>query len=70
MKMKEIKEMTDKEMGHLLDELQKEKFNLHIQSKTGQLQNPAKLRQIRRDIARIKTEKTGRDSNVAAPASA
>lgn len=57
MKIKEIREMTDAELQHLLEELQREKLNLYVQSRTGELQNNARIRGIRRDIARIKTEK-------------
>lgn len=60
MEMKQIKEMTDAEVGVLLNDLQKEMFNLRIQAKTGQLEKPARIRQIRKDIARIKTETTAR----------
>lgn len=55
MKAKEIREKTAAEREQLLEELRKEKFNLAIQSKTGQLENTAKVRQVRRDIARILT---------------
>lgn len=60
MEMKQIKEMTDAEICNLLNDLQKEKFNLRIQAKTGQLEKPDRIRQIRKDIARIKTETTAR----------
>jgi large subunit ribosomal protein L29 len=60
MKMSQIKEMTDPEITHLLDELKKEKFNLRIQSRTGQLEKTARITQIRKDIARISTEMTAR----------
>lgn len=56
MKIKEIREMTDAELQHLLEELQREKLNLYVQSRTGQLKNNARISGIRRDIARIKTE--------------
>ena len=56
MKMKEVREMTDEELKKAVVELQQEKLNLQIQSRTGQLENPARIRQVRRDIARVKTE--------------
>ncbi len=56
MKMKEIKGMSDAELLAQLEEMRKEKFNLCNQAKTGQLENSAKLRQLRRDVARILTE--------------
>jgi large subunit ribosomal protein L29 len=60
MKNKEIREMTDAEVSNQLTELLKERLNLKIQSRTGQLEKSAKVRQVRRDIARIKTEQTAR----------
>ena len=60
MKMSEIKEMTDAELDHQYDEILQERLNLSIQAKTGQLQNSARLNQIRKDVARIKTEKNDR----------
>jgi len=55
MKISEIKELTADEKSHKLDELRQEKLNLKIQSKIGQLENPVRIKQIRKDIARIKT---------------
>ncbi len=60
MKMKEIHEMSDLELAGVLSEFGKEKFNLRTQSKTGQLHNCARIRTIRKDVARIKTEQTVR----------
>ena len=45
-------------------DLQREKLNLKIQSRTGQLEKTARVRQIRRDIARIYTEQTARAAKV------
>ncbi|MCP3967578.1 MAG: 50S ribosomal protein L29 [Lentisphaerae bacterium] len=56
MKMKKIKEMTDAELGAQIEELHKEQLNLKIQSRTGQLEKTARVREVRKDIARIKTE--------------
>jgi large subunit ribosomal protein L29 len=55
-KMKEIGQLTDPELENLEAELKKERFNLTIQSKTGQIQNSARKGQIRKTIARILTE--------------
>jgi large subunit ribosomal protein L29 len=52
------------ELSDSLLTLKKEQFNLRFQRATGQLENTARVRQVRRDIARIKTALTGR----AAPA--
>ena len=60
MKMKQVREMTDAELISNLNELRKEKLNLSIQSRTGQLEKSAKVRQVRRDIARIYTKQTSR----------
>lgn len=60
MKMKDIREMTDAELVNQLNELRREKLNLSIQSRTGQLEKSARVRQVRRDIARIYSEQTNR----------
>jgi len=60
MKIKEIREMTEVELVAKVADLKREKLNLKIQSRTGQLEKSAKVRQIRRDIARIYTEQTAR----------
>ncbi len=49
-----IGKTTDELSGSLLD-LRKEQFNLRFQKASGQLDNTARARQVRRDIARIKT---------------
>ena len=59
-KMAEIKEMTDAELVSTLDELNKEKFNLKVQAKTGQLQNSARIKQVKLEVSRIRTEQTMR----------
>lgn len=46
---------SDDELASQLLELKKEQFNLRFQRATGQLENTARVRQVRRDIARIKT---------------
>lgn len=60
MKGKELKEMKSEELQSKLTELRREKLNLKIQSRTGQLEKTARVRQVRRDIARILTEETAR----------
>lgn len=62
MKSKEIRELTDAELVTKVADLQREKLNLKIQSRTGQLEKTARVRQIRRDIARVYTEQTARAS--------
>ena len=60
MKNKEIRELTDAELVSKIADLQREKLNLKIQSRTGQLEKTARVREIRRDIARLYTEQTAR----------
>ena len=55
MKPSDIRAMSDDEMKDKLVELKKEQFNLRFQRATGQLENTARMRQLRRDIARIHT---------------
>ena len=51
----DIRHKTDDELKSELDQLAKEAFNLRFQRASGQLENNARVRQVRRDIARIKT---------------
>jgi len=60
MKIKDIREKTDAELNNLLAELRKEKMNLAIQSRTGQLENSARIKFTRRDIAKVMTELSAR----------
>lgn len=55
MKPQEIRELSDKERGDKLIDLQEELFNLKFQIATGKIENPGRLRHMRRDIARIIT---------------
>jgi large subunit ribosomal protein L29 len=55
MKAGDVRAKTDDELGAQLDTLGKETFNLRFQRANGQLENTARVRQVRRDIARIKT---------------
>ena len=55
MKINEHVGKTQDEMKDMLGQLKKEQFNLRFQRATGQLENTARVRQVRRDIARIKT---------------
>ncbi|MGI9371899.1 MAG: 50S ribosomal protein L29 [Hyphomicrobiales bacterium] len=55
MKASDVNAMTDDQLGDELLSLKKEQFNLRFQAATGQIENTARFRQIRRDIARIKT---------------
>ena len=55
MKVKEIRELSTADMVNKEKEYKKELFNLRFQLATGQLENTARLRQVRKTIARIKT---------------
>jgi large subunit ribosomal protein L29 len=55
MKAADARAKTADELTTQLGELQKEAFNLRFQRASGQLENTARVRQVRRDIARIKT---------------
>jgi len=55
MKATDVRARTDDELSGDLDTLGKEIFNLRFQRANGQLENTARVRQVRRDIARIRT---------------
>jgi large subunit ribosomal protein L29 len=51
----ELRELNDTELEHRLDEAKEELFNLRFQNATGQLDNIARIPQVKRDVARIET---------------
>ena len=55
MKAAQVRDLTSDQLGDELVKLKKEQFNLRFQAASGQLENTARVRQIRRDIARIQT---------------
>ena len=55
MKASELREMTAPELGRRLIDLKKDLFNLRLQHATNQLDNPIRLREVKHDIARVKT---------------
>ena len=55
MKAADVRAKTDDELKSELDQLGKEVFNLRFQKASGQLENTSRVRQVRRDMARIKT---------------
>ncbi len=55
MKASELRDLTTDQLDDELAKLKKEQFNLRFQKASGQLENVARIRQVRRDIARIKT---------------
>ena len=55
MDLEKLRKMTDQERTAELTRMKQELFNLRFQHVTGQLENPVKMREVRRDIARVKT---------------
>jgi large subunit ribosomal protein L29 len=55
MKIADIRAMSPDQMDDAVLNLKKERFNLRFQRATGQLENTSRLREARRDIARVKT---------------
>jgi large subunit ribosomal protein L29 len=55
MKVNDLKEMTMDELDHQLQDIKKEQFNLKVQQVSGQLENSARITELRRTVARIKT---------------
>ena len=55
MKAKEIRELTNEEINNNIKELKEELFNLRFQLATGQLENTARIKTVRKTIARMKT---------------
>ena len=56
MKMSEIKDLTAVELAAKSRDLRQEMFNLRLQQASSQLEKPARLRHLRKDIARIETQ--------------
>ena len=54
-KARELRQLSDQELRGKLEELKAEQFNLRFQRAVGQLANPMRMRQVRKDIARILT---------------
>jgi large subunit ribosomal protein L29 len=57
MKYREVTELNDQQLEAKLQELREEHFNLRFQFATRQLTNTARLRQVKRDIARVMTRR-------------
>ena len=71
MKASELRSKSKDELREELVSLKKEQFNLRFQAASGQLENTARVRQIRRDVARIQTilgEQAGRKELINAKA--
>ncbi len=55
MKAEDVRTKTVDELNDQLNDLSKEAFNLRFQAASGQLENTARVRQVRRDLSRVKT---------------
>ena len=62
MKTDDLKTKSEDELKVELDSLKKEAFNLRFQQATGQLENTARVRQVRRSVARVKTILSGKST--------
>lgn len=65
MKTKELRELSVEELNARRRELRQEMLNLRVQQQSGQLENPARLNLLRREVARIETIVTERSQKVA-----
>ena len=64
----DLKTRTDDQLNQQLSDLKREQFNLRFQAATNQLEKPARIREVRRDIARIRTLQNQRASAATAKA--
>lgn len=64
-KIDDMKAMSDDQLTTQLGELKREQFNLRFQAATNQLEKPARVREVRRTIARIKTLQSERSRTAA-----
>jgi large subunit ribosomal protein L29 len=62
MKAKDIRERSDDELRKTLSDLEEQLFKLRFQKSTGQIENPIKIREVRKDIARVRTVMTERQA--------
>ncbi|MDO7842401.1 50S ribosomal protein L29 [Sphingomonas immobilis] len=62
----DLKAKTEDQLSEELGNLKREAFNLRFQAATNQLEKPSRVREVRRDIARIKTLQTARSRDAAA----
>lgn len=64
-KIEDLRTKTDDQLGADLTELKREQFNLRFQAATNQLERPARIKEVRRAIAQIKTLQSERSSAAA-----
>jgi large subunit ribosomal protein L29 len=62
-KIEDLRAKTDDQLSGDLGDLKREAFNLRFQAATNQLERPARIKEVRRDIARIKTLQTERSQS-------
>ncbi|MCW1429982.1 50S ribosomal protein L29 [Novosphingobium sp. JCM 18896] len=65
-KVEDLRAKTDDQLSADLGDLKREQFNLRFQAATNQLERPARIKEVRRDIARIKTLQTERSQSAKA----
>ena len=68
--VEDMRTKSDDQLGEQLHDLKREAFNLRFQAATNQLERPARIKEVRRDIARIKTPQTERSNQNASAAKA
>ena len=59
-KVEDLRQQSDDQLSEQLTTLKREQFNLRFQSATNQLEKPSRVREVRKDIARIKTAQAAR----------
>jgi large subunit ribosomal protein L29 len=64
LRARELRELTDEELEHRLSETRQELFNLRFQGATGALENTARLKLAKREIARILTIRNDREGRL------
>ena len=64
MKAAEIRELSSAELDQKLSDLKSELFNLRLQHAINQLENPMRIKAVKKDIARVKTIQRARESSV------
>ena len=65
-KIEDLRAKSDDQLAEELTSLKREQFNLRFQGATNQLERPARIKEVRRDIARIKTLQTERSQSAQA----
>ena len=64
MKATELRNLTKEELEQRSGEMKKEMFNLRLQQTSGQLEKPSRIKELRRDLARVNTVMTQRSKEV------